>query len=182
MGSINNTAGIIGGNGRRRPMDFYPTPDECTIALLDFLQIPKGETIWECAAGGGDMARVFRAYGYKTITTDVLTGTDFLTAPDEECDWIITNPPFSLSDRFIIRAAGAGRPFAFLLKSQYWHAARRLPLFEEITPSYILPLTWRPDFTGRKASLMDVCWAVWNGEPGARYIPLRRPERGGEKK
>ena len=179
MKNLDNVASIIGGNGQTRPHEFYPTPRECTEALIQFLNIPKGETIWECAVGGGNMEKVFVEYGYKVIGTDIQTGTDFITAPFRECDWIITNPPFSLAEQFIRRANESGRPFAFLLKSQYWHSAKRLKLFKEIPPSYILPLTWRPDFTGRGNSLMDAIWCVWNGEKGTRYIPLQRPKTEG---
>jgi hypothetical protein len=50
-----------------------------------------------------------------------------------------------------------------LLKSQYWHAAKRHQLFNTHTPAYILPLTWRPDFMfGERggAPTMDVLWTV----------------------
>lgn len=134
-------AKIVGGNGKRRELDFYPTPPDATQALIDFLKIPKGQTVWECASGAGHMAKVFRDNGYNTIETDIQSGTDFLTTPAMECDWIITNPPFSLAEQFIRRANESGKPFAFLLKSQYWHSSRRLPLFNEITPSYVCPLT-----------------------------------------
>lgn len=44
----------------------------------------------------------------------------------DAADWIITNPPFSLAEAFIRRAAELGKPFAFLLKSQYWNATCRM--------------------------------------------------------
>ena len=146
---------IIGGNGDRRPMDFYPTPPEVTHALIDFLEMNKlivpGQTIWECACGDGAMVNVFHDRGYNTYATDIQNGIDFLTADFNDsnwfCAWIITNPPFNQSADFIAHAAELGRPFAFLLKSQYWHAARRIELWNEHTPSFVLPITWRPDFT-----------------------------------
>ncbi len=170
-------AKIVGGNGKRRELDFYPTPPDATQALIDFLKIPKGKTIWECASGEGHMAKVFRDNGYITIETDIQSGTDFLTTPARECDWIITNPPFSLAEQFIRRANESGKPFAFLLKSQYWHSARRYPLFKEITPTYICPLTWRPDFTGEGNSLMDMIWCIWCGGEITQYIPLNRSRK-----
>lgn len=44
---------INGGNTAysRCKADYYPTPPECTTALLDFLHIPKSARIWEPAAG-----------------------------------------------------------------------------------------------------------------------------------
>lgn len=163
----------------RKPMDFYPTPRDVTQALLNVLDLPVGTTVWEPAFGAGDLARVLSERGYQTILTDIIYGQDFLTTPmPAGTDWIITNPPFSLADKFIERAWELQKPFAFLLKSQYWHAARRYELYERCTPSAIFPLTWRPDFDGRGAPLMDVMWCVWKFGPDEplfpTYIPLSK--------
>lgn len=186
---------IAGGNSAigRREADFYPTPPEVTVALLNFLHLPENTVIWEPAAGEGDMLETFKACGYGgSFGTDISQGFDFLS-PDifnrlfVGFDWIITNPPFALAEEFIRKAASLGKPFAFLVKSQFWHAKRRLPLFEEFPPSYILPLTWRPDFFFKDdhggSPLMDVMWCVWFMPhiKGAQtvYKPLERPK--GEK-
>ena len=174
---ISKTSAIVGGGGERRAMDFYPTPPEVTVALLRFLHIPRSSVIWEPAAGDGAMADVLERFGYDVIRTDIQTGVDFLTAEDRLCDWIITNPPFKGAEEFIRRAARTGKPFAFLLKCQYWHAAKRTQLFRDNTPSFILPLAWRPDFTGEGNALMDMAWNVWMPGVGgdAVYVPLSRP-------
>jgi hypothetical protein len=175
---------IVGGNSKykRVASDFYPTPAEATHALLNFLKLPAGATIWEPACGENHMVDVMRAQGYEVIGTDIMTGTDFLTAETVDCDWIITNPPFSLADRFIERCIESKKPFALLLKSQYWHAKKRLELFRSFPPAFILPLTWRPDFTfkqrGKGSPLMDVMWVVWGGCHDTRYIPLEKPSEG----
>nr|DAZ54156.1 MAG TPA: adenine-specific methyltransferase [Caudoviricetes sp.] len=177
---------IAGGNSAigRRESDFYPTPPEVTVALLDFLRLPENTVIWEPAAGEGDMAGVLQTYFETVYTTDILDGTDFLKSSIDAADWIITNPPFSLAEAFIRRAAELGKPFAFLVKSQFWHAKRRLSLFDEFPPSYILPLTWRPDFFFKDdhggSPLMDVMWCVWHIPhiKGTQtvYRPLERPK------
>ena len=175
---------IVGGNpGKRRSeVDFYPTPPEVTQALLDFLDIPTGQLVWEPACGEGDMVQVLERNRLKVVGTDITTGTDFLQAdPPEGCHWIITNPPFSLAEDFIRKSAEYEMPFAMLLKSQYWHAARRVALFSEIPPAYVLPLAWRPDFLfkkpGKHAPLMDVIWCVWlPWQKYTFYRPLKKPE------
>lgn len=145
---------------------------------------------WEPAAGEGDMLETIRACGYGgSFGTDISEGFDFLS-PDifkrlfVGFDWIITNPPFALAEEFIRKAASLGKPFAFLVKSQFWHAKRRLSLFDEFPPSYILPLTWRPDFFFKDdhggSPLMDVMWCVWlmphiKGTQTV-YRPLERPK------
>ncbi len=180
---------ICGGNTayKRAQSDYYPTPTEVTAALLQYLQLPRGSRIWEPACGEGYMANVFIQSGYAVTSTDLNDqgfgecGVDFLTADLRTCDWIITNPPFNLADLFIRRCAHHGKPFALLLKSQYWHSKKRYTLFEGIPPSEILPLTWRPDFLfktrGSGSPLMDCIWCVWRPETAAKttYIPLQRP-------
>lgn len=176
------TSAIVGGgqSTKRKPMDFYPTPREVTVALLDFLQIPTSRKIWEPACSENHMVNVMKERGYEVIGTDIQSGVDFLSAdlPDG-VEWIITNPPFNASESFITRCIYHRKPFALLLKSQYWHAQKRTGLFEAYPPSFILPLTWRPDFTGQGSSLMDMMWCVWEkrhfNAPYSLYCPLAKP-------
>lgn len=171
------------GSDDRKFSDYYPTPPECTHALLDFLSLPKHTEIWEPACGAGHMSTVFRERGYPVEESDIILGKDFLTCEELQCDWVITNPPFSLAAAFIERAflmAPSGG-FAFLLKSQYWHASKRLQLFRDYRPDYVLPLTWRPDFLfGSKsgAPTMEVLWTIWKAPYKATvtlYEPLSKP-------
>lgn len=128
------------------------------------------------------MANAIRQAGYKVIGTDISGGVDYLTAETpENVDFIITNPPFSLAQEFIEKSLERGIPFAFLLKSQFWHAKKRYALFYAHPPTYVLPLTWRPDFLfktrGKGSPLMDVMWVVWiPGKTHTLYRPLAKPE------
>ena len=173
---------IVGANGARHKNDFYPTPPECTIALLKFLEdrflIRPGDVIWEPACGTNAMVDVMTKRGYKVIGTDLIYGQDYLKAEmSEDCRWIITNPPFCAAQEFITRSIQHDRPFALLLKSQYWHSAKRRKIFAEYQPTFVLPLTWRPDFTGEGASLLDMIWCVWVGpSPCTYYLPLQKPK------
>lgn len=185
MESNSSASRIVGGNSSfgRNQSDFYPTPPEATQAILNFLQIERGKRVWEPACGQGHMVKVMEENGLDVIATDIQSGADFLTAemPDG-VDWIISNPPFSLSEEFIRKCCAHCVPFALLLKSQYWHAARRLSLFLTHPPAYVLPLTWRPDFTfktrGKGSPLMDVIWCVWDTTPKeTKYIPIPKPEK-----
>jgi predicted RNA methylase len=175
---------LTAGNNKRnrRELDFYPTPPEATIALMDFLKLEK-QTIWECACGNNAMSDVLESYGHNVISTDINSGIDFLKA-HRECDAIITNPPFNVSAEFIQKATKEADVVAFLLKSQYWHAKKRSSLFDELPPSYVLPLTWRPDFLyqerkeGEKkgSPTMEVAWSVWiKGDKNTKYKPLLKP-------
>lgn len=162
----------------RRALDFYPTPPDVTHALMQFMQDWRGMAIWEPAAGDGAMAYVLRLYGHSVTESDIATGTDFLAATVPGwVEAIITNPPFNLSEEFIRTALGICPNVAMVFKSQFWHAQKRLALFREFPPTYVLPLTWRPDFAGGGAPTMEILWTVWtnDGDGECRYVPLERP-------
>lgn len=172
----------------RNKTDFYATPPEVTDALLYFLHckelLKRDHVIWEPACGNRAMVNVMLRRGYTVIPTDLYyqnpnePGLDFLTA-NNKCDWIITNPPFSQATEFIQHALELGKPCAFLLKSQFWHAKSRLQLFRNHPPSYVLPLTWRPDFlygTKSGSPTMEVLWTVWAGRIVTRYYPLAKED------
>lgn len=171
---------INGGNSLtgRRASDFYPTPPEVTVALLKFLRLPIQSNIWEPACGDGHMVRVMEAAGYQVIGTDIQKGVDFLKTSLMDCDWIITNPPFRTAEEFIRKCAEHNKPFALLLKTQFWNVAKRYKLFREITPTYVLPLTRRPDFTGEGQAMIDMAWNVWRPSHKKTYFyPLTKPSK-----
>ena len=172
---------------KRRELDFYPTPANVTHALLDFLKLPTDTIIWEPACGDGAMAEAMIEYGYGVQSSDLRntgygdSNIDFLCSIKDyrsDVDAIITNPPFALSEQFIIHALKQVPTVAMLLKSQYWHAAKRMPLFLEHPPAWVLALTWRPDFMGGErggAPTMEVLWTVWiKGQTDTRYRLLVR--------
>lgn len=175
----------------KRPLtDFYPTPWDVTQSLIDFLMLPKTTTIWEPAAGEGHMAKVLESNGYTVRSSDIQAGEDFLLQRECLGDFIITNPPFIVAEEFIKHSNWLTPKcgFAFLLKSQYWHSAKRFKLFQSVPPQFVCPLTWRPDFLfGAKsgAPTMEVLWTIWFNpkwqecyEGATVYKPLDRPKKG----
>lgn len=168
----------------RSAVDLYETPEEVTDAIVEWLDMPRSTVLWEPAAGPGRMVRRLQYHGYQVLSSDIVTGEDFLRA-QVRGDFIITNPPFSIASDFIKRALDTALPFALLLKSQFWHAQERLPVWGRRAPRAVLPLTWRPDFLfGEKggAPTMECLWTVWpekNGTHQAIYHPLSRPTMSG---
>lgn len=170
----------------RKAADFYPTPVDASQVLLDQLQLAAGTSVWEPACGDGAMAQVLEANALQVTATDLRIdsgygqgGVDFLAADSIPCDWIITNPPFNVAPEFIEKALSITPNVAMLLKSQFWHARRRIELFERLPPALILALTWRPSFLEAErgsSPLMDVMWVVWmDGDTSSTYRPVRRP-------
>jgi len=155
----------------RSKTDFYATPGEVTEALVRYFKLCNLH-ILEPACGQGHMSKVLAktnivsSYDFYDDSYG-RGGEDFLKRKICNTDWIITNPPFKMAEEFIRHAWSFNCKFAFLLKSQYWHASSRTSLFHDCRPSHILALNWRPDFhfgTKGGSPTMECLWAVWNRE------------------
>lgn len=181
------TLHLTGGGKKenRRELDFYPTPKEVTVALMEFLKL-EPSIIYEPACGDGSMSEVLKNYGHNVISSDLReTGyghgnINFLTyTPKTKFDAIITNPPFNISQEFIEKSLTLAPIVAMVLKSQYFHAKKRFDLIDKNPPAWVLPLTWRPDFLGGErggAPTMECIWAVWiQGDTLTKYKPLQKP-------
>jgi hypothetical protein len=99
---------LVGSNldGGRPADDFYPTPAGATKALLN-VETFTGP-IWEPACGDGAICKVLHEYGYKYVATDlydhgISDGVDFLELTHNLGRDIVTNPPFKLTEKFILK-------------------------------------------------------------------------------
>lgn len=180
----NRLTAMIGGGAKedRNDNDYYPTPPDVTESLMRFLNLPRMK-IWEPACGCGAMSKVMSTHGHFVTSTDLIdrgygeSGVNFLTAAPMTTHAIITNPPFNLAHEFIEKALKEAPIVAMVLKSQFWHAKKRYPLITKNPPAYVLPLTWRPDFSMGDSPMMDMIWTVWiEGNTESKYIPLIKPK------
>ena len=173
--------------GKRRKLDFYPTPPLAVRALIPLIaDFP--DPVWEPAAGSGHIVRNLHLAGRNVLASDIVrrpgyqrdkvTVQDFLTTRQMRGCSIITNPPFQQAAAFISHAHDLGCCHAaFLVKSTFWHAASRAELFRRWPPSDIYALLWRLDFTGAGRPHRDCIWCVWRsrGRGLTRYHLLPRP-------
>lgn len=170
-------AAMAGGNPREGRVvdDYYPTPREVTRAALKNIDLGRDAVVLEPAAGCRAMADEIEAHGYTVVATDIrpraprVEQMDFFDMKRKDCigvTAIITNPPFSLAERFIRHAREElGVPFLMLLlKSSFWHARSRTALFDEHRPAQIWALNWRPDFLGRGGPTMECSWMIWSDD------------------
>lgn len=111
-----------GSTNKREQDDFYATDpialqmllSSCSIWLKFQFSLAKKTqaTIWECACGNGNLAKILVSYSYNTIATDIkdrgygATGEhhDFLKSHFGLARHILTNPPYSLATEFIEHA------------------------------------------------------------------------------
>jgi hypothetical protein len=180
--------------GQRRDDDFYPTPWEATEAFARAeVMAFRRFAVWEPACGDGAISEVLKEHGCTVVSTDLVNRgygqgrINFLDPREVEAaiynyrSAIITNPPFHLAEDFIRRAHSLRSPYtAMLLKAHYFHAGKRLRLFDEHPPSRIYPLSWRIDFTGGGSPHTDCSWYVWDKawpHGYTRYMaPLAKPD------
>lgn len=105
-------------NYKGGPKDLCQTPGYALAPIMERIIFKNSLycPIWECASGEGYLVRELGLFGSKVISTDIITGQDFLTyTPDFEYQSIITNPPFSLKHEFLARCYELEKPFALLM-------------------------------------------------------------------
>lgn len=78
--------------------------------------IKTNSTIW-CPFDTEDshFVKYFRASGHRVIATHIFGGVDFFDCDIPKCDYIISNPPYSLKTEVFDRLFKIGKPFAMLV-------------------------------------------------------------------
>ena len=170
---------------RKKPkhgtLDFYPTPAWATEALFNIItpyNTTTGWTLcWEPACGKGHMSEVLRKhftvifssdvkdYGYRTMNFVSNFITEDRIMP--RVDWIITNPPFNLAEKFILKAldiaeygvAIFGRIQLLETVDRYNHIYIKNP------PNIVAPFSSRVNLMegelSNKSGQMMFAWFVW---------------------
>ena len=97
--------------------DEYNTPAYAVYPIMKYLK--NGSTIW-CPFDeeSSNYVKVFRENGFKVISSHIKTGQDFFKVDVPECDYIISNPPYSLKGDVFKRLYEIGKPFAMLINFQ----------------------------------------------------------------
>ena len=182
------TRGVYGANTDRPDNDFYETNPKAVELLLQAEQF--SENIWECACGRGAISKVLIDHGYNVCSTDLVdrgygeTGIDFLEAPGWFDGDIITNPPYSLAEEFVVQANNILPQFskaAFFLRLSFLESKKRKPFFEKYPPKRVYVITGRigcaknGDWSkANSRSAVAYAWFVWKvgfkGEPVIRWL------------
>jgi hypothetical protein len=155
----------------RGKYDKLYTPECVVYPLLKYLPKPP-LMVWECCdEGKSKISYVLRKHGYNVISTDIITGFDFLKdKPYFMFDMIITNPPYSLKNEFIKKCYEYGKPFALLLPITSLEGRIRGEMFRKYGISVIV-LDRRVDFTRKKRNWFNVSWFIWKiGENNRIYF------------
>lgn len=92
--------------------EFY-TPRYAIEPILKYVR--KGSTVW-CPFDTEQslFVKMLKEHGCKVINTHLSNGEDFFKI-EEECDCIISNPPYSCKGEVLERLFKLGKPFAMLV-------------------------------------------------------------------
>lgn len=173
---------IVGMSKGRPQHDFYITPPEATLALL---QKEKFEgSIWEPACGNGAICEVFKDQGYDIYGSDLIDRgygdvQDFLKS-DKKHNNIVTNPPFVIAQEFIEHSLSlTDGKVAMLCKLVLLEGQKRKSFFEKSPLARVHVFSKRVSFyrngiTQKNTSMMAFAWFVfehgYEGPPSITWI------------
>lgn len=183
-GNKNSTFSCLGASNHvehdRAEYDYYATEP---IAAELLLQVePELDNIWECACGGGHLAKVFEKYGKLHKASDVVNRgygmqEDFLYNilntfnPDYKyIGDIVTNPPYKYATEFVKRALNIvpeNRKVCMFLKVLFLESNERKELFKEYPPQTVYVCSNRikcalnGNFDDTGSSAVAYAWFVW---------------------
>ena len=97
--------------------DEYYTPTYAVYPIVKYLK--QGSTVW-CPFDKeeSNFVQVLRKEGFNVIYGHIETGQDFFEVEVPECDYIISNPPYSLKGDIFKILYEIGKPFAMLINFQ----------------------------------------------------------------
>ena len=185
--SIKQAQSIVGTSPGRPEHDFYPTPPEMTQVLLDNYSFYN--EVWEPACGDGAMSKVLLANNYNVFSSDLIRRgygfeIDFLLAHTMPLftKAIITNPPYTLAEKFVEHAHKIGcKQLALLCKLTFLEGQARKFMFAKYPLARVLVFSKRQTMTrngepSRNGGMIAYAWFIWdsahsgNDEPTIGWI------------
>ena len=97
--------------------DEYYTPSYAVYPIIKYLK--QGSTVW-CPFDKeeSNFVQVLTKEGFDVIYGHIETGQDFFKVDVPKCDYIISNPPYSLKGEVFKRLIEIGKPYAMLINFQ----------------------------------------------------------------
>lgn len=162
---------------KRNKSDFYTTPEDVIINLLNHHKL-SGNIILEPCAGNGNVSKIIKQT-YPKIQIDQIEirpeekknlqqyGNVFI---DDFLNWkpkikystIITNPPYSLAQEFVEKSLKIADEVIMLLRLAFLESKKRYEFWQQNPVNYLYILSQRPSFTGKGTDATAYAWFVWN--------------------
>ena len=185
--------------------EFYPTPREVILALLEQVPLPEGRWIEPCAGTGRIVSTVndFRSdvdwimceinSNFEPHLSRLTRGEKDIIAPFGDfvhrkwpypmAEVLIMNPPFSLTFQFVKAGLERARNVVCLQRQGWFGTSGRAPWLAQHCPD-VFQLPWRPSFRpDGSTDSCEYCWFVWpsetlDGRRSGRIMMLDKPRSG----
>jgi len=96
-----------------KKQDEFYTPEYAIAPLQKYIE--NGKKVWCPFDTEQSLFVKMFSKTNKVINTHIFSGTDFFNCSVPECDYIISNPPYSLKYEVFKRLFEIGKPFAMLV-------------------------------------------------------------------
>ena len=173
MSNTKRAQSIVGTNndGGRPENDFYPTPREGSVGLLQREVFTKD--VWEPACGNGAMSKVLQEWGHRVYNTDIeprMDGAgkiDFLKCQVLMAPCIVTNPPFILAQEFAQHALDLGaEKVALLCKLAFLETQERGDWLEKSPLRFVWVFKkrlslYREGVKLKNGGMIAFAWFIW---------------------
>lgn len=105
--------------------DVVQTPADLARRIVEHFK-PSGRVMEPCAGDGAFTCALREQLDVEIVKEcEILRGVDFLTCPDEDFDWIMTNPPWSQVRPFLVHSMKLASEVVFLITVNHvWTKAR----------------------------------------------------------
>lgn len=149
---------MLGRTGNNSSSDECYTPNKAVVPLLKYLD--KDKVYYEATSGiSKSIVNCMEENGFRCDESkgDFLIWNSDMDRYARNYDGIITNPPYSIKDKFIERCYEIGKPFALLLPVSALQGIKRGAMFNKYGIE-LLVLNKRIDFTGKGSPHFGVAW------------------------
>ena len=177
--SVKQIHRLIGHGNNRIKDDFYPTPTNATLALLEREKFDGN--IWEPACGDGAISKLLKQQGYEVYSTDLVdrgygdAHFDFLNS-HQKYDNIVTNPPFNIGTKFALHSLHCvNKKVALFQKLTFLEGKeRRNKLYSLQMLKKVYIFSERQGFGDYKGGMLAFAWFVFdkshNGNAEIEFI------------
>jgi hypothetical protein len=115
------------------PNDEFYTPIYAIEPLLEYIK-PNSKIWCPFDTELSNFKKIFETKGHTVICSHIWEGDDFFSMTVPNCDYIISNPPYSLKFEVFEKLFDIGKPFAMLVGVVgIFESQKRFNLFRENT-------------------------------------------------
>jgi len=130
--------------------EFYPTPKNTITSIINEIRWDGISTFCEPCKGDGVIYDKIPIPDKDKYYFELSEGTDYLNPVNsQKVDLILTNPPFSLAEKFIIKAIQEAKCVIMLQRINFLGSQTRKVFWESNPPTHLFVLANRPKFVAR---------------------------------